>query len=169
MDLKFINITRCTPDLYDKFLTFHNKKYRIRDILSILSISSAIVYMIIFNIMYQSYIIAILITIIFILYFISRKNYKKKTVKREFKSPKIENKEEIKFRFYNNCFIVKNKKKEQKIKYYKLYRVNNDQENFYLYTDKTHAMILSKSGFIKGTTEDFKKFISKKCRFKYSD
>ena len=169
MELRFRNVTKCTPNLYDEFLEFHNKKYKLRDISTLLLIFVVVAYMVIFNIVYHNYIIAIFITVIGIVGYIFNNNYQKKVVRKERKSSKIRNQEEIDFRFYNYVFIVISKKGKKKIRYHKLYRVNGDNQNFYLYLDKTHALIVSKSGFIKGNAKDFKTFISKKCRFKYSD
>lgn len=169
MELRFRNVTKCTPNLYDEFLEFHNKKYKLRDISTLLLIFVVVAYMVIFNIIYHNYFIALVMTIIAIIYFLFNLNYEKKVVKKELKSSKMKNQEEIEFRFYNYVLIVVSKKGKKKIRYHKLYRVNSDNQNFYLYLDKTHALIVSKSGFIKGSAKDFKIFISKKCRFKYSD
>lgn len=168
IELKFKNITKCTPNLYDKFLKFHSKKYKTRDMITVLFTLAIIIYMLVFNIVYHGYISAILIATIGILYLMSRNYYQKKVVKKELKSSKIKNEEEIEFYFYNRYFIVKKNGQRKKIRYFKLHRVNSDKENFYLYIDKTHAFILSKLGFIKGTPKKFERFISKKCIFRYS-
>ena len=101
-----------------------------------------------------------------VLFCVSKERYQRKTARRELKSSKIKNREEIEFSFYNKYFTTKINQKKQKVRYFGIYKVCNDNKNFYLYLDKTHAFIISKNGFIKGTSEEFEKFIMKKCRFK---
>ena len=60
-------------------------------------------------------------------------------------------------------------KKRQLVRYFKIYRINSDEKNFYIYTDKTHAFIVSKEGFIKGTAKEFGEFMAKKFKLKYSN
>lgn len=51
---------------------------------------------------------------------------------------------------------------ERKIKFGEIVSVLEDAENMYLMLDKTNGVIINKSGFTKGTFEEFKKFIDKK-------
>ena len=106
----------------------------------------------------------------YFLLFPLNEKHQKKVVKKEKNSAKVQNQSEIEFYFYNRYyFVVKINKQRKVIRYYKLYRINSDNKNFYLYLDKTHALIVSKAGFVKGTPKEFKNFISKKCKFKYSE
>ena len=101
--------------------------------------------------------------------FLINEKYQNNVVKEELESKKIEEQEKIEFYFYNKYyFVVKMNKKRQLVRYFKIYRINSDEKNFYLYTDKTHAFIVSKDGFIKGTAKEFDEFMAKKCKFKYS-
>lgn len=169
MEIKFKNVTKCTTNLYNEFLRFHRKKYKTRDMFTFLIIAIAVIYMIAFNIKYHNYIFVLIILIGSILIFALNEKRQKKIVKKEEKSAKIQNQTEIEYYFYNRYyFVLKMNKQRKVIRYYKLYRVNSDSKNFYLYLDKTHALIVSKSGFVKGSPKEFKNFISKKCRFRYS-
>ena len=170
MEIKFKNITKCTASLYQQFLGFHNKKYKTRNILTMVTVLIAVLYMVIFNIKYKNYFAVILaITFAFLGFFIKEK-YQKKVVKKELKSQKIKKEEQVEFYFYNKYyFVVKMNKKRQLVRYFKIYRINSDEKNFYIYTDKTHAFIVSKEGFIKGTAKEFGEFMAKKFKLKYSN
>lgn len=170
MEIKFKNVTKCTSNLYSEFLRFHRKKYKTRDRFTFLIILIAVIYMIAFNIKYHNYIFVLAILIGAFLIFVLNEKHQKKVVKKERNSAKVQNQSEVEFYFYNRYyFVVKINKQRKVIRYYKLYRINSDNKNFYLYLDKTHALIVSKAGFVKGTPKEFKNFISKKCKFKYSE
>lgn len=168
MEVKFKNITKCTQNLYNDFLKFHDKKYKTRTILTDLIISIAILYMLGFNIKYNNYFIVVFIILFTILGFYIKNKHQKNIVKKEMKSKKIKQQEEIKFYFYNKYyFVVKKNKNRQVVRYFKIYRINEDDKNFYLYLDKTHAFIVSKEGFVKGDAKQFQKFMIQKFKFKY--
>lgn len=166
MELKFKNITKCTKKIYNEFLKFHGEKHKSEYLFKAIFMALVVAYMVIFNIAYKNYIIALIIIVMAVLFCVSREKYLKKTTRRELKSSKIKNNEEIEFCFYSKYFTTKVNQKKQKVRYYKIYKICNDEKNFYLYLDKTHAFIVSKDGFAKGSPEEFEKFILKKCRFK---
>ena len=56
-----------------------------------------------------------------------------------------------------------------KIAYYKLYRVFETKNYFYLYLDKTNILVLDKSGFLLGTIQDFKRFMKHKMWLKFKE
>ncbi|HHX70635.1 MAG: YcxB family protein [Miniphocaeibacter sp.] len=51
---------------------------------------------------------------------------------------------------------------ERKIKFGEIVAILQDNENMYLMLDKTEGIVINKSGFTKGTFEEFKNFIDKK-------
>ena len=55
-----------------------------------------------------------------------------------------------------------------RVYYFKLHKVFETKDYFYLYLDEDTAFLVSKSGFKLGTPKDFSEFIKKKCIFKYS-
>ena len=67
------------------------------------------------------------------------------------------------FSFYDLYFLVDKKP----IYYFKLYKVFETKDYFYLYINQDYAVMVSKNGFKIGTAEDFSKFIKKKCLLKY--
>ncbi|MGN1302285.1 MAG: YcxB family protein, partial [Clostridia bacterium] len=93
--------------------------------------------------------------------------YPNKQVEKELKTDKFKNEKEFTFTFYEKFFVISDKKKSEKIKYWKLYRVYETKEFFYLYIDNNHAFLLNKSTFIKGNTSNFLKFLKRKIWFKF--
>ena len=69
---------------------------------------------------------------------------------------------------FGNAIDFINEIENTKIYYFKLYKVFETQDYFYLYLDEDTAFLVSKSGFKIGTPKDFSEFIKKKCIFKYS-
>ena len=168
MKPKFKNITEANELIYNQFLEFHNKKYGKKETTCAIFMFLVILYIIIFNIIYNKLkFIVIIISIVLITLYINKIYHKAKVAEKELKSSKVKNKEKIIYKFYDNCFIVTKNKEKQKMRYSKLYKIHQDNFNFYFYIDKTHAFLINKKGFIEGNLKDFKKFISKKCRFKY--
>ena len=168
MELKFKNITKCSKEMYNEFLTFHNKKFAMKERLQLLFILFVIAYMIVFNIKFGNFKYLALISIILLICFFAYKVYRRETApKREMKSSKIVNKDEIVYEFYNLYVNVSRNGNNGRLWYNKIYKIYQDNDNFYFYLDDTHALIMKKNTFVKGNLKDFKEFISKRCIFKY--
>ena len=90
-------------------------------------------------------------------------------VKKEYQSKKIADEQTFIFKFYENCFVITNKLQYSKVRYFKLYKIFETTDFFYLYIDKEHAFLIDKNGFTFGSAEEFSKFIHKKCLFKYKN
>ena len=88
---------------------------------------------------------------------------------KEFRSDKVQNNLVNTYSFYKNYFVIKNILGSDKIAYYKLYRVFETKNHFYLYLDKTNILVLDKSGFLLGTIQDFKKFMKHKMWLKFKE
>ena len=71
------------------------------------------------------------------------------------------NEKEFSFKFYEKYFEVWDRLNLEKVKYGKIYRVYETDSFFYLYLDKEHSLLLEKTGFVIGNSEDFGKFIRK--------
>ena len=167
MKPKFKNITKCSKELYNQFLQFHANKYGKKYKAEIIIVIISLIYMMVFNIINGNILMFLIISIICIIYILYKKVKQRKIVKKELKTSKIKNEEDIVFNFYNNSFDIILGKKKQKLSYYKLKRIHNDEKNFYLYIADTQAFIVSKNGFVNSTSKQFDEFIFKKCRFKY--
>ena len=168
MELKFKNITKCSKEMYNEFLIFHNKKFAIKERAQLLFVLFVIAYMLVFNIKYKNFTFMAIIAIILLICFFTYKIYRRETTpKKEMKSSKIVNKDEIVYEFYNLYVNINRNGKKGRIWYNKIYKVYQDNENFYFYLDETHALIMTKNTFVKGSLNEFKEFISKRCLFKY--
>ena len=169
MELKFINITKSSKKIYYEFLDFHNKKFGKKESIQTFLIFFAIIYMIVFNVKNGNFFFPIIIALILLLAgFFQNVLHKEKAVKKELGSSKIKNQEEITYNFYNLYFDVIKNNKKNRIWYIKLHKIHQDKNNFYFYLDSTHALLIDKKGFVKGTLSEFKEFISKRCIFKYN-
>lgn len=165
MEILFKNKTKYTKEIYQKYLQFHQDKfgmkYKFITILTILLLS----FCFIINLKYSNYDTAFIFIIVLILFFIYRFFYPIKKVKKELKTEKFEKEKEFTFTFYDKFFIISNEKDSKKIKYWKLYKIYETEEFFYIYIDKTHAFLLDKSSFSKGNTSEFLKFLKKKINW----
>lgn len=168
MELKFKNITRCSEQLYKEFLKFHNKKFGKKEVMQLLFMLFAILYIIVFNIKNHNFtFIIIIVMVALIAFFIYKVLHREKVADKELKSPKIKNKDEIIYNFYNMYFEVIRNNKKQRIWYQQLHKIYQDNLNFYFYLDETHALLIDKKGFIKGNLDEFKDFIQKRCILQY--
>ena len=73
------------------------------------------------------------------------------------------------YKFYKKYFRAENPDGEAQIYYFKLYKIVETEEYFYLYISRDYAFIMAKSGFTKGTIEEFTNFMRKKIYLKYKD
>ena len=80
---------------------------------------------------------------------------------KQYKENKITN---CSYSFYKWYFTLN----DQTIYYFKLYKVFETNDYFYLYVNDESAALVSKNGFKIGSAETFSEFIRKKCFFKYS-
>lgn len=168
MNLEFKNITKCNKQIYYQFLEFHNKKYGKKENFYMVCMFLGLIYITVFNIIHKNFSFLLCITFILIIFLlINSVRYRYKVVKKELKSPKVKNKEDLVYNFYEKYFEIIESNSSQKMKYYKLYKVHQDKNNFYFYIDKTHAFIIDKNGFIKGNIKEFKRFIARKCKIKF--
>ena len=71
--------------------------------------------------------------------------------------------------FYRYYMKVRIGREGQTIYYFKLHKVYETKDYFYLYLNKDYSLIVSKDGFTIGNSRKFSKFIKKKCIFKYKD
>jgi len=86
---------------------------------------------------------------------------------KEFHSDKVQKNLINTFIFYDNCFDVNNEFGSSQVRYSKLLKVYEHNDYFYLYLDKSNILVLKKSSFIIGNSDDFEDFIKHKVRFKF--
>lgn len=167
MKVLFKNKTQYSKEIYKEFLEFHQEKYGSKYIINTVLISILFLFCIIVQIQSYKFELAILTAIILTIFICWRLYNPVNTVKKEIKSEKIEKEQQFIFKFYDKYFNIYGKKINSKIIYWKLYKIFENEDYFYLYLDKTHAFLLSKQGFDIGTPEEFREFIKKKCIFKF--
>ena len=165
----FKNETRYSKKEYNLFLKTHEKEFGIsEDIFTILGIIFFICF-IIFTFIKHVYLTCIFVVILFIAFIVYRIIQPYAVVRKEFKSKKIKNEYKNIYYFYKHSFIIKSREGKAKIYYIKINKVLENNTHFYIYLTKKNAFVISKKGFIKGTSEEFSKFIKKKALFKYKD
>lgn len=167
MKVLFKNKTQYNKEIYKEFLEFHQEKYGTSYIFSTIVPTLLLIFCIIVQLQSRNFYLAILTTIIAILFAGWHFYDPIKTVKKEVQSKKIENEQEFIFKFYEKHFNIYSQKINSKIHYWQLHKIFETEEFFYLYIDKTHAFLLSKKGFEMGNSDEFAEFINRKCRFKF--
>lgn len=167
MKLLFKNSTKLSADLYSDFLNFHQNKYNNKYIF--INALSIILLLFCMFTTFQSNLmnLFVLFTIILMFFIGYRFLYPIYKVKQESESEKVQNEYVNNFYFYDNHFVVSNFSGKSSYKYFKLYRVFEDDTYFYLYIDENYAFILKKDGFKLGNYNDFSSFMHKKLPFKY--
>ena len=162
MKILFKNTTKYTKENCNEFIEFHNRKYGKREILKLGLIAIAILYIFISNLIYKNWkLILGIILFGIVLYFIQNNM----NIKKEKKRNKVK---EYSFYFYEKYIKVKCRKEFERLFYFKLHKIFETDEYFYLYLDEKSSFILRKDGFEIGTPEEFSKFIKEKCPLKYS-
>jgi len=162
----FKNITNYTEKNYKQFTEFHNNKYSVSYNIYTLVMSILLIYCVILNIKNKDVKLFLIFSLIFILFLVWRlyipyKRYQK--VQNDYNKNK--NKcTKFTFSFYKHYFTIDKKT----LYYFKLFKVFETNEYFYLYIDEDNAALVSKNGFEIGSAEEFSNFIKKKCLLKYS-
>ena len=160
----FKNTTKYNSKNYQQFVEFHNKKYSFSHNAYTGIMTSLLVYCLILNIIQKNFLFMLLffaLLIVFLLFRIYLPMKRYKDTQKHYKENKESN---FTFSFYNHYFTLN----DYTFYYFKLYKVFETKDYFYLYVDDENAALVSKNGFDIGTTEEFSKFIKKKCLLKYS-
>ncbi len=74
-----------------------------------------------------------------------------------------------KYNFYNHYFETYNAEGNSTTFYFKIYKIIETNDSYYIYVNREFAFMVSKKGFVKGDVKSFTKFLKKKRRFKYRD
>lgn len=168
MNSLFKNITTYSPELYQEFQSFHHNKYSFSYQFYTLFIMVLLLFCAIVNFSGNNMVLGLFFLLIFSCFIGWRFLYPSFLVRKESTSKKITTKMKNTFSFYKNYIHIRNKEGAFRFYYYRLYRVFETKNYFYLYYNKNHSFVLSKDGFCLGTSEDFATFIHKKALFKYT-
>ena len=163
MKILFKNTTKYDKENQNNFITFHVEKYGKRDLLRYTLIGICIIYILIFNLIHKNWILILgLILLGIILYFFNTKKINE--------NKKQKNKiKQYTFYFYEKYIKIKYKRQFERMRYFEVKKIFETDQNFFLYTDDSHSLILDKEGFEVGTPREFSHFIGRKCPFKYSN
>ncbi len=163
----FKNTTQYSKLIYDEFLAFHTKIYHFSYLAYTVLVTAFLLGSLILQIKYHNFSVAILLCFGFTSFILWRFFRPIHDVSKEYNSETIQQEKSFTFQFYDNFFVIKSSQVYSKVKYYQLYRIFETTDFFYLYIDKTHSFLVSKSGFKKNNPDDFSKFIQKKCWWCY--
>ena len=163
LKLLFKNTTTYSKDIYEQFLLFHQKKYHFSYTAYTVMVVAFILFAIILQVSYNNFSIAILLCCGFTAFILWRYFHPIAEISKDYNSEKIQKQKSYTFKFYDRFFIISDHCRYNKAKYYKLYKVFETPNFFYLYIDKTHAFLLDKTKFKINTSSNFSKFIKKKC------
>ncbi len=163
MKILFRNTTKYDKENRENFINFHKRKFGKKELIQAIIILTCVVYILMFNLINLNWIgVLILVALGVLFYFLNKYVVSKKKTKKN----KQKNKE-FTFFFYERHIKIKFKRQFERMNYFEIKKVFETDENFFLYTDDTHSLILDKDGFSVGTVEGFTEFIKKKCPFKY--
>lgn len=163
----FKNSTTYTQDIYIEFLKFHNKTHNFAYTLYTIAWSAFFILCIYIAFDSELRLQGVLFTIILIAFIVYRLYHPKMVVDMEVKSDKISTNNTNTFTFFDKNFEVKNNNGSFIYRYIMLRKVFETRDYFYLYVTKENAFLISKKTFSLGSSEDFSKFISSKCKFRF--
>lgn len=163
MRVLFKNTTKYDKENCNNFINFHSNKYGKRELVKFIIVAIVLIYIFIFNIIYNNwYFFIIGATVIALISLINRKNNtNQKKTKKKLK--------QYTFYFYDRYIKIRYRRQFDRMLYFQIKKIFETEENFFLYTDDKHSLILDKDGFEIGSVEEFSKFIRKKCPFKYNN
>ena len=164
-EILFKNVTRYNTKNYNQFIEFHNKKYSFSNNCYTIIMAILLIYCIILNIKQKNIPFILLFIALLIVFFAWKIYFPMKRYQKTKKNLSTVKETGFTFSFYDLYFLLDKKT----IYYFKLYRVFETKDYFYLYINPDYAMLVSKKGFEIGTAEEFSTFIKKKCLFKYRE
>lgn len=166
--LLFKNTTQYSKRVYDQFTRFHNKKFSLSYDLFTVFILILLIYCLIITIINKVIFVSILFAIVLVSFLFYRILSPMFFYKKEVTKKAITKEKTFKFYFYNNYFKIRDNLDYDTIHYFRLYKVFETNDFFYLYFDKKYSFIVDKAGFTQGTAKEFSKFIKDKMWMKYS-
>ncbi len=162
----FENTTTYTPNVYAEFVKFHNQKYNLKYHLYTLFMVFLIAFCIVVQFSYGNILLGIGFVLFMLIFLVWRVYHPSFFVKKEANSDKVKKHLKNTYYFYDQYMQIKNANDNVKLSYYKLYKVFETENYFYLYINKNYSFVLAKDGFTTGNVDDFYKFIKKKIWYK---
>lgn len=169
MKILFKNKTKYNTKVYEQYLNFHQNRFGFSYDIYTIFITILLFICMFLQIKYGYWYLSILFLIIIIGFIYYRFFYPVKQISNELHSEKFQKEKEFSFVFFEDHFEIRNKIYRDISYYNKLKHIYETKDFFYLYINKDYAYLLSKSGFITGTPNNFANFIRKKCFFRYTN
>ena len=167
MEELYENKTKYTRKEYDDFIKVHQQEYATSEnaftIFNILFFGMCMV----FAFIEKEWILAIAILLGLLIYIWYKFIRPVKRAEKDINSEKLSGNFINTYKFYKSYFNVENPEGKAQIFYFKLYRVIETKDMYYIYISRDNAFILSKDSFTKGDKLEFAKFIKSKVRMKY--
>lgn len=169
MEELFKNETIYNKKDYKIFINQHMKKFGFKEDLYTILFTVFFIVLLLYLIINKVFITTVLMLFVFIIFLRYRFIQPIQNVKKDMESKKIKQEYKNIYTFYNHYFKIKNKEIDVKMFYFKIYRVLESDKHFYIYISPRQVFLISKSGFTKGNSTDFSKFIKKKKILKYKN
>lgn len=162
MEIRFQNTTQYNLNEYKKFVEFHAEKHNLKYHLYTIFIMALLIFCMVLQFEHGNILLGIgfiLVLAIFLFYRILHPLF---LTKKEASSKKVQKKMKNTYTFYDDFAIISNGIDNVKLKYYRFYKIFEEEDRFYLYLDKNHSYILLKNNFSIGNANDFYPFIKRK-------
>ena len=166
MKVLYKNKTKYTKKTYAKYLQFHQNKFGTKYRFITILILVLLCFFIITNFKYANKTTGFILLLALLVFCLYRFFQPISLVKKELKTEKFEKEKEFTFKFYEKYFTISDSNNFEKIKYWKLYKIYETNDFFYLYINKDHAFLLEKNTFTKGDISTFYRFVKRKIWFK---
>jgi len=161
----FTNKTTYDSRNYNEFVEFHAKKFSTSYNAYNLIMLILLLYCIILNIIQKNILLILLLLAMAALLFLFRIYLPMRKFEKTQEKYKKNKQTTYTISFYKYFFSVG----KSNFAYFKLYKIFETDDYFYLYIDEENAVLVSKTGFELGSPEEFTCFIKKKCPLKYKN
>lgn len=188
MDILFTNKTKNSKKIYDEFLVFHHKTFKLKFWFKTTIVTILLIYILVINLMNNTFmtrLVAICIFLSLIIYLFFKVFKPIKDVEKDYKSSTIQKEEFQIYNFYEKHMTIQklnislkdtnevenainvNEPNSQIItkKYSNLYKIYETKNFYYFYLNFYRVYIIDKQTFINSSANDFSNYFNKKLRF----
>lgn len=167
MEELFKNETIYTKHEYNTFISEHRESFGLSEDLYTILFICLFIILLLYLLINKVFITGMLVLIAFIIFLRYRFIQPINNIKKDMNSKKIKQGYKNIYKFYKHYFKITNQDMDEKVFYFKIYRILESNTNFYIYLTPREAFIISKQGFINGNSDDFSNFIRRKVIFRY--
>ena len=167
MNELFKNETIYNKHEYNTFINDHRKRFGLSEDLYTILFTCLFIIFLLYLFINKVFITGIFVLLVFIIFLIYRFIQPINNINKDMNSKNIKQKYKNIYIFYKHYFKIVNQDIDEKVFYFKIYRILESDTNFYIYLMPRKAFIISKKGFVNGNSDDFSKFIRRKVIFRY--